>query len=92
MSPDLVGDGDIEITRAQNRNYALADGFHRMAKQNNSFGLFLRYRRAEEEFTRLKALRSELRKEPILEPNPKKTNQIPPHAMNPFRLPKKPQA
>jgi hypothetical protein len=44
MSPDLAGDGDIEITRAQNRNYALAEGFHRMARQPaNTWSLFLRY-------------------------------------------------
>jgi hypothetical protein len=79
MSPDLVGDGDIEITRAQNRNYALAEGFHRMARQpNNTWSLFLRYqaqaerhyRRAVEEFNRLKALRAELPNEPIWEIQP----------------------
>ena len=71
MTPDLVGTGDIEITRAQNRNYALADGFHRIAKQGNAFTLFLRYkaqterpyRRAVEEFDRLKDLRHELTNE-----------------------------
>jgi hypothetical protein len=73
--------GDIEITRAQNRNYALADGFDRMARQSNSFSLFLRYkaqaelqyRRAIEEFNRLKALRPELRNEPISEAQPEET-------------------
>jgi hypothetical protein len=76
MSPDLVG--DIEITRAQNRNYALADGFHRTVRQDNSWPLFLRYqaqaerhyRLAVEEFDRLKALRTELPKEPISEVQP----------------------
>jgi hypothetical protein len=74
MTPDLAGDGDIEITRAQNRNYALASGFHRMASQSNSWSLFLRYqaqaerlyRRAIEEFERLRALRPVLPNEPIL--------------------------
>ena len=78
MSQDLAGDGDIEITQAQNRNYALAEGFHRMAKQSNSWSLFLRYqaqaerlyRRAVEEFDRLKALRAELPNEAILEVQP----------------------
>jgi hypothetical protein len=79
MSPELAGDGDIEITRAQNRNYALADGFHRMARQPaNTWALFLRYqaqaerhyRRAVEEFDRLKRLRPELPNEPILEVQP----------------------
>ena len=28
MDQELVGDGDIEITRAQNRNFLLGEGFH----------------------------------------------------------------
>ena len=36
MSQDLVGHGDIEITKAQNRNYALADGFQRMTSNKRS--------------------------------------------------------
>ncbi len=65
MSKELAGDGDIEITRTQNRNYCLADGFLRQVRQSNGWSLFLRYqaqaerqyRRALEEFDRLKALR-----------------------------------
>ncbi len=67
MNPELAG-GDIEITRAQNRNYLLGEGFHQMASKSNSWSLFLRYqaqaerhyRRAVEEFERLKSLRAEL--------------------------------
>jgi hypothetical protein len=80
MSQDLVGHGDIEITKAQNRNYALADGFQRMTsnKRSNTWPLFLRYkvltereyRRAKEEFERLKALRHELPNEPISQAQP----------------------
>jgi hypothetical protein len=63
---------DIEVSQAQNRNYLLGDGFHRLIRQNNSFALLLRYqaqaerqyRRAIEEFERLKALREDLRNEP----------------------------
>jgi hypothetical protein len=63
---------EIEITQAQNRNYLLGDGFHRLVRQTNGFALLLRYqaqaerqyRRAIEEFERLKALREELRNEP----------------------------
>jgi hypothetical protein len=83
MDPVIAGDGDIEVTRAQNRNFLLGDGFHRMARESNSFSLLLRYqaqaerhyRRAIEEFDRLKALREELPIEPITEPDlePKKT-------------------
>ena len=60
---------DIEITRAQNRNYTLADS------------LFLRYQaRAVEEFDWLKALRANLPDEPILEVQPEesKTTCAPP--------------
>jgi hypothetical protein len=93
MTAELAGDGDIEITRAQNRNYALGEGFHRMASQSNSWALFLRYqaqaerhyRRAVEEFERLKALRSELPNEavPEAQPEPKETTCTPSEA-NPF--------
>jgi hypothetical protein len=81
MSQELIGDGDIETTRAQNRNYALAEGFQRMAKAANSFSLLLRYqaqserlyRRAIEDLERLQALRANLPNEPTndpqLEPN-----------------------
>jgi hypothetical protein len=64
MSVGLAGNGDIEITRAQNRNFALGVGFHRMAELTNSWSLFLRYktlatreyRLATEELLRLQAL------------------------------------
>src|SRR5439155_4069536 len=78
---------DLEITRAQNRNYALVEGFHRMVKTADSWSLFLRYqaqaerhyRRAVEEFERLKALRHDLPNEPIfdVQPEPDKTTSAP---------------
>jgi flagellar biosynthesis GTPase FlhF len=43
MSQELAGDGDIEITRAQNRNYLLAEGFLRIIRQSNGWTVFLRY-------------------------------------------------
>jgi hypothetical protein len=74
MNKELAGDGDIEITRAQNRNYCFADGFEVQARKSNIWSLFMRYqaqaerqyRRALEVFDRLKALRNELPNEPIL--------------------------
>src|SRR5271166_1074760 len=68
MCPELVGGGDIEITRAQNRSFAVAQGFHHITEKSNGWALFLRYqaqserqyRRAVEEFDRLKALRPQL--------------------------------
>src|SRR5579863_813555 len=73
MSKELAGDGDIEITRAQNRNYCLADGFLRLIRQSNGWSIFLRYqaqserqyRRALEDFDRLKALRHDLPNEEL---------------------------
>ena len=103
MTEDLVG--DLEVTRAQNRNYALAEGFRRIARDGNSWTLFLRYqaqterlyRRAIEEFERLKDLRHELPIEPISDPqpeeepipsNPPETNPIgPPDATLPAPRP-----
>jgi hypothetical protein len=85
MSQDLVGDGDLTITQAQNRAYALAEGFHRMttSKISNTWPLFMRYkvltereyRRALEDFDRLKARRHELPNEPIsdIQPEPNET-------------------
>jgi hypothetical protein len=78
MSKELAGVADINIARAQNRNYCLADGFLRLVRQSNGWSLFLRYqaqserlyRRALEEFDRLKALRPELPNEPISDPQP----------------------
>ena len=77
--------GDLEITRAQNRNYAVGEGFHRMAKNAASCSLFLRYqaqaerhyRPAVEEFERLKALRHKLPNEAILDVQPDKTTSAP---------------
>jgi hypothetical protein len=65
MSPELAGNGDIEITKAQNRNFLLGDGFHRVTEKPHTWELFLRYqnqterqyRRAVEDFERLVALR-----------------------------------
>jgi hypothetical protein len=94
MSKELAGAGDLDVTRAQNRNYCLADGFLRLARQSNGWSLFLRYqaqaerlyRRSLEEFTRLKALRPELPNEPIspLQPQPEPTT-YPNSETNPAR-------
>jgi hypothetical protein len=66
MNKTVAGDGDIQITQAQNR---------RLSCQSNSWSLLMRYqaqaerhyRRAVEEFERLKALREVLANEPIFE-------------------------
>jgi hypothetical protein len=56
---------DIEVARVQNRNFVLAEGFQHSAAKSNALSLCLRYaaqaerhyRRALDEFNRLKALR-----------------------------------
>jgi hypothetical protein len=67
-------DGNIPVTRAQNRNFILAEGLRRMAgKDNLTLPLLLRYqvqadreyRRAVEDFERLKSRRPEFPNEPI---------------------------
>src|ERR1035438_10168696 len=63
MSPELAGDGDIQITRVQNRNFILGEGFHRATQKPHTWALFLRYqaqaerlyRRAIQEFDRLRS-------------------------------------
>ncbi len=62
----------------------LGEGFHRMVQQSNSWSLAIRYqtqaerlyRRAIEEFERLKALRPELPKRPICAPEPEQNEPI----------------
>jgi hypothetical protein len=77
----LAGDGDIEITRVQNRNYALGEGFRRcvylaQAERHD--------RRAVEEFERPKALRPELPNEANFDPNPNQTQPLVPHEDGPI--------
>jgi hypothetical protein len=84
----------IEVTRAQNRNYLVADGFHRMTRSSPStWTLFLRYqaqaernyRRAIEEFERLKALRPVLPNEPISTPDPEPAPEPEPDEAQPIQ-------
>jgi hypothetical protein len=87
---DELTDG-IAITTDQNRNYWLAAGFHLLTANPDSWALFLRYqaqterlyRRAVEEFERLRALRDEFPNEPIAEPEPEETKPVPPPDTNP---------
>jgi hypothetical protein len=89
LSPNVLSEEltrDIQVTRAQNRSLCLAIGFQRIGGKSDAWTLFLRYqaqterlfRRAIEEFERLKALRSELPNEPIADPDPEEI--LPPEA------------
>jgi hypothetical protein len=75
LSADLTG--DLEVTRAHNRNFCFAEGFAQRTRNPNTWTFFLRYqqqserlyRRAVEDFDRVKKLRSELPAEPLNEPS-----------------------
>jgi hypothetical protein len=72
MSHDLVGDGDIEITHAQNRNFAAGEGIRRMVKDSEVWKILMRYqtnaerqhRRAIEDFERLERRRPQMPNHP----------------------------
>ena len=101
LSQEMVG--DIEVTRAQNRNFAIGEGFHRMARKSNCWSLFLRYqaqaerlyRRAIEEFERLKRLRPQLPQpdlpnEPIADPELETSEPLAANETNPSPSPDEP--
>jgi len=79
---------DFEVAQHQNRALCLAEGFQRLVGRSDSWKLLLRYqaqsermyRRAIEEFDRLKALREELPNEPIEPPEPEEVEFIDPVA------------
>jgi hypothetical protein len=81
MAADLLGDGDIEITCAQNRNYAAGEGARQMSVESDVWTLLIRYqvnadrqyRRAVEDYERVKRLRPEMPNQPgdpKLQPTP----------------------
>jgi hypothetical protein len=85
MEPELQQ--NVAVSKEQNRGFFLAEGVRKLARESNSLSLMLRYqahaerqyRRAVEEFERLKKLRPELPNEPISEhPFPSETNQSEP--------------
>ncbi len=84
--PNLLSDeitGDIQVARVQNRNLCLAVGFQRSVRKSEAWKLFVRYqaqterlyRRAVEEFERLKKLRAELPNEAKNEANNEANNE-----------------
>ena len=81
----------IEVTAGQNHNYSLASGFHLLAAKSNCWPLFLRYqaqterlyRRAVEEFERLRALRDSFPNEPTIDAEPEETKPLPPPETDP---------
>jgi len=92
MDPDMIG-ADIDITRHQNRNFCLAEGFRRIARESDLMNLALRYRiqaerdyrRALEEFERLERRRPKLPNEPDVLTDPDgKPEILAPHELSPW--------
>jgi hypothetical protein len=93
MHSELIEDRKQRVE--QNRNYALSEGFRVMVKGGNEWTLLLRYqaqadrqyRRAVEDFERLKRLRKEIPNEPISDPGPEETESDPPAENEPIAGP-----
>ena len=95
MNQQMAGLGKSAITLGQDHNFAIAESFYRLTQKPHTWALFLRYqaqaernyRRAIQEFERLRSLRSELESEEIAE-IPNEPNSAPqPEANNPDPLP-----
>src|ERR1017187_7605133 len=75
IDEEMAGLGKGKITFGQGHNFAIAESFHRLTQRPHTWALFLRYqaqsernyRRAIQEFERLRALRPELESEEIAE-------------------------
>jgi hypothetical protein len=93
--PNEVLTGDLEVTRAHNRNFCLAEGFTQRTRNPNAWTFFLRYqaqserlyRRAVEDFERVKKLRAELPNEPLNEPGNEPTAPSQPEENKPAPQP-----
>jgi hypothetical protein len=86
MNEKLAGDGDIEITRSQNRNFALGEGFRMMMKESEVWSILMRYqtnaerqyRRAVEDWERIKRLRPQMPNHPDIGTAPEVIDDIAP--------------
>ncbi|MGO9965950.1 MAG: hypothetical protein ACLPY2_01660, partial [Bryobacteraceae bacterium] len=107
LVPDMIDTTDkysnverCNITRAQNRNYGLGEGFHRFIQRADTWPLFLRYqaqaernyRRGIEDLQRLMSMRDQLAvpqvvcEQPPADPDPLLT----PYELSPVQFPLKP--
>ena len=91
----------LQLTVGQNHNYWLACGFRTvLSRQPLTFTFMLRYqaqaerlyRRAVEDFDRLKKLRTEFDTEPMLDPQAVQPDPVPPPETNPPEPPSEPPA
>jgi hypothetical protein len=82
---------DIDVLREQNRNFILWEGLSRLLRQSQDVLVFLRiqaqterlYRRAAEDFERIRKLRKELPNQPDFRPEPEETKPVEPPKTNP---------
>ena len=95
MNQEMAGLGKGKITFGQEHNFSIAESFHRMTQKPHTWALFLRYqaqaernyRRAIQEFERLRALRPEFQ-EAELEEIPNEPNSLDqPESMEPDPAP-----
>ena len=89
MGDELIK--DIEVTKAQNRAFGLAEGLYLRSRKSDVFTLVLRYqaqtermyRRAVDDFERIRAQRRELPNEPTEPLQPEETIPLPTPEPNP---------
>ena len=89
---------NIDVLREQNRNFILWEGLSRLLRQSQDVLVFLRiqaqterlYRRAAEDFERIRKLRKELTNQPNFQPQPKETKPVEPPRTNPPEPPAAP--
>jgi hypothetical protein len=82
---------DIDVLREQNRNFILWEGLSRLLRQSKDVLVFLRiqaqterlYRRAAEDFERIRTLRKELPNQPNFRTEPEETKPVEPPKTNP---------
>ena len=96
MNQQMAGLGKSAITLGQDHNFAIAESFYRLTQKPHTWALFLRYqaqaernyRRAIQEFERLRSLPSEFEEKIPNEPNsasqPEANNPDPLPETNPF--------
>ena len=89
---------DIDVLREQNRNFILWEGFTRLMRQSQDVLVFLRiqaqterlYRRAAEDFERIRKLRKELPNQPNFQTEPEETKPVESPQTNPPEPPAAP--
>jgi hypothetical protein len=82
---------DIDVLRQHNRNFILWEGLSRLLRQSQDVLVFLRiqaqterlYRRAAEDFERIRKLRKELPNQPDFQTEPEEPKPVEPPKTNP---------